>query len=55
MSPLLAARIALLAAAIVLFYLSVRTGLDGYRFVAIGLLVVAVIIRFLDRRKPPSA
>ena len=51
MSPLVAARLALLLAAIVLFILSVRTGLDPYRYVAIGLLVVAVIIRFVDNRK----
>ena len=49
MSPLVAARLALLLAAIVLFVLSVRTGLDPYRYVAIALLIVAVIIRFLDK------
>ena len=51
MSPLVAARLALLLAAIVLFYLSIKTGLDPYRYVAIGLLIVAVIIRFVDRKK----
>jgi len=50
-SPLVAARLALLLAAIVLFYLSIKTGLDPYRYVAIGLLIVAVIIRFVDRKK----
>ena len=49
MTPLVAARLALLLAAIVLFVLSVRTGLDPYRYVAIGLLVVAVVVRFVDR------
>ena len=49
MSPLLAARLALLVAAVGLFWMSIQTGLDTYRFVAIALLVVAVIIRFIDR------
>ena len=49
MSPLVVARLALLLAGIVLFVMSIRTGQDPYRYVAIGLLVVAVIIRFVDR------
>ena len=49
MSPLLIARLALLIAAVGLFWMSIQTKLDTYRFVAIGLLVVAVIIRFVDR------
>lgn len=51
MSPLLIARLALLVAAIGLFWMSIQTGQDTYRFVAIGLLVVAVIIRFVDRSR----
>lgn len=49
MSPLLVARIALLVAAIGLFWMSIQTGQDVFRYVAIGLLVVAVVIRFVDR------
>ena len=54
MTPLVMARLALLAAAVILFVMSARTGQDVFRFVAIGLLVVAVIIRFVDRRRPPG-
>ena len=54
MTPLVLARLALLAAAVVLFVMSARTGQDVFRLVAIGLLVVAVAMRFVDRRKPPE-
>jgi hypothetical protein len=54
MTPLVVARLALLLAGIVLFILSIRTGLEPYRYVAIGLLAVAVILRFIDRRRPPT-
>lgn len=55
MTPLVIARLALLLVGIVLFILSIRTGLAPYRYAAIGLLAVAVIIRFIDRRRPPTA
>ena len=54
MTPLVFARLGLLAAAVVLFIMSARTGHDVFRLVAIGLLVLAVIIRFVDRRRPPG-
>ena len=54
MTSLVIARLALLAAAIVLFIMSARTGQDVFRLVAIGLLVVAVAMRFVDRRGPPG-
>ena len=49
MTPLVVARIALLLAGVVLFVMSIRTGQDTYRYVAIGLLAVAIILRFVDR------
>jgi uncharacterized membrane protein YGL010W len=54
MTPALIARLALLAAAIILFIISARTGQDVLRYVAIGLLVVAVILRFVGRGRPPG-
>ena len=54
MTPLLIARLALLLAGIALFLIGIRTGQDPYRYVAIGLLAVAVLIRFIDRKRPPS-
>ena len=51
MTPLVVARLALLAAAVILFVMSLRTGQDVFRYVAIGLLVVAVVIRLLDRQR----
>lgn len=51
MTPLVVARLALLGAAVVLFVMSIRTGQDVFRFVAIGLLVVAVIVRLVDRTR----
>jgi hypothetical protein len=49
MTPLVIARVALLVAGIILFVMSIRTGHDTYRYVAIGLLAVAIILRFVDR------
>ena len=51
MTPLVIARLALLLAGIVLFLVGIRTGHDLYRYVAIGLLAVAVILRFVDRSR----
>ena len=51
MTPLVIARLALLLAGIVLFIIGIRTGQDPYRYVAIGLLLVAVILRFVDRAR----
>ncbi len=53
MTPLVIARLALLAAAIILFVMSARTGQDTFRWVAIGLLIVAVGLRFVDRGRGP--
>ncbi|HMS01353.1 MAG TPA: hypothetical protein PKE51_00190 [Gemmatimonadaceae bacterium] len=35
--------------ALIFFAASMRTGLDWQRFVAMGLLVLAVILRFVER------
>ena len=51
MTPLVVARLALLLAGIALFLIGIRTGQDPYRYVAIGLLAVAVILRFVDRAR----
>ena len=51
MTPLVVARLALLLAGIALFLMGIRTGQDTYRYVAIGLLAVAVILRFVDRSR----
>lgn len=51
MTPLVIARLALLLAAIVLFIIGVRSGQPPYRYVAIGLLAVAIILRFVDRTR----
>jgi HAMP domain-containing protein len=51
MSPLLVARLVLLLAGIALFVMSVRSGQDAYRYAAMAVLVVAVILRFVDRRQ----
>ena len=51
MTPLVVARLALLLAGIALFLIGIRTGQDPYRYVAIGLLGVAVILRFVDRNR----
>jgi hypothetical protein len=51
MNPIVIARVALLAAAVILFVMSIRTGQDVFRYVAIGLLVVAVVIRLVDRSR----
>ena len=53
MSAFLGLRVALLIAGIALFAIAARTGEDLYRFIAIGLLAVAVILRFVGRRRPP--
>ena len=37
--------------ALVFFAVGLRTGLDWQRFVAIGLLAVAVVLRFVERRQ----
>jgi predicted membrane metal-binding protein len=43
-------RFVLLIAALALFFYAVRIGSDVARYVAIGMLVVAVILRFVGRR-----
>ena len=49
MTPLTTARLGLLLAGIVLFIYSMRVGVEWARLLAIGLLVLAVAIRFYDR------
>jgi hypothetical protein len=53
-TPLTTARLALLLAGIVLFIYSMRAGVEWARLVAIGLLVIAVVIRFVDRYRNRS-
>jgi hypothetical protein len=48
-TPLTTARLGLLLAGIALFIYSMRTGVEWARLAAIGLLVLAVVIRFVDR------
>jgi hypothetical protein len=45
-------KLALALAAAILFAGSIRTGLDWPRYVAIALLIVAVLLRFLQPRRP---
>ena len=49
MTPLTAARLGLLLAGILLFIYSLRAGVEWARLVAIVLLVLAIVIRFVDR------
>ncbi len=42
-------KLALAIMALVFFAASMRTGLDWQRFVAMGLLAVAVLLRFVER------
>lgn len=49
MTPLTSARIVLLIGGILLFIYSMQTDQEWARFTAIGLLVVAVLIRLVDR------
>lgn len=44
-------KLTLLVVALGFFAIGLRTGLDWQRFVAIGLLAVAVMIRFVERRE----
>jgi hypothetical protein len=50
-TPLTIARLALLLIGVALFAYSMRSGEGWARMAAIGVLVVAIIIRFLDRRR----
>ena len=55
MDALLRIRLALALVAAILFAASMRLeGADYLRWVAIGLLVVAVALRFVGRRPPPA-
>ena len=52
MSPLTIAKVALGVAGIAIFVVSLRPGLDSLRWIAIGLLAVAILLRFAERRPP---
>ena len=53
MTQLTRFKLALAVAAAVLFGLSMRTGEDWLRWLAIGLLAAAVLLRFVGPRPPP--
>jgi len=54
MTPMTTIKIALAVSAAVLFALGIRTDLPALRWAAVGFLVVAVLLRFVDRsRKEP--
>lgn len=55
MDAMIRIRLALALVAAILFAASMRMeGADYLRWVAIGLLVVAVALRFVGRRPPPA-
>lgn len=45
-------KLALAACAAVLLFWGIRIGSETYRWVAIGLLLVAVLLRFIRPRRP---
>lgn len=51
MTPLTTAKVALALSAAVLFALSIRTDYQALRWAAMGLLAVAVLLRFFDRKR----
>ena len=53
MNPVTIAKIALGVAGLAIFALSMKPGMERLRWVAIGLLAVAFLLRFADRRRPP--
>ena len=54
MTPITIAKLALAAAGIVVFLIGFRTGQQELRWLGIGLVFVAVLLRFMGRRRPPA-
>ena len=52
MNQVTIAKLALGIAGVTIFALSMRPGMERLRWVAIGLLAVAFLLRFLGRRPP---
>ena len=55
MTPITIAKLVLAVAGIVVFVYGWQAGLQQVRWVGIGLVFAAVLLRFLGRRRPPPA
>ena len=54
MTPITIAKLVLAVAGIAVFYYGWQTGQQPVRWIGIGLVFAAVLLRFLGRRRPPG-
>ena len=54
MTPITIAKLVLAVAGIVVFYYGWQSGQQEIRWIGIGLVFAAVLLRFIGRRRPPD-